>query len=865
MARGSFTAKGAAASAARSPASPRRAVGGCGRAKGPLAAVALGLAATAWLGGDGRAHADADALSPVGDQMTGGAGDPMGAGAAQQPELTEGDDLLGREIARVEFRGNRRIEDDAIRVNLVTQPGTELELARVREDIRAIWDMEFFDDVQVEAEATAEGVVVTFVVSEQPSISSVLISGNDDLSASDIDDVIDIDPDALLDVSRVQQNVGHIRDLYVSEGYYLADVSYEIRETADDEVDIWFVIDEGSQVAIRDVSFLGNEEFPDATLRRIIQTQPKDFLSFLTDAGVYREEVFEQDLMMLTAFYLDHGFVNISVGTPQIRLSRDRRFMYLTIPIDEGPKFDIGEIDFQGDLIAPKEEYFERLRVQPGETFNRSRVSADIEALTRYYQDEGYAYANPTPLTDVDLDNRRVALTFNIDKGERVYFERINVRGNDTTRDKVIRREIEVAEGDLYSQSTLDESERRVGALGYFEDVQVTTTRGSTDEYIVVDVEVTERPTGTFQVGAGFSSVENFIAQAQVSQENLFGRGQRLSLQAQLSSLRQLFQLQFVEPYFLDTDWTFSFDLYNQAQGFGRFAREARGGNLTWGRRLNFETQAFLTYKLENVDVRTDTTRFADVNVFGDEVPSESAANLFRGGVTSSLRAAIQWDSRDNRLFPTDGWYHNAFVEVADRFTGSQNIFTRYGGFARHYRPLVGPFVLKLNAEMGVTTSRDALGVPITERYLIGGIHDVRGFRPRSLGPRLRVSEPGDVGAPLSEIPLGGNLQLIWNSEIEFPLFEEVGISGVVFYDMGNAYNLEDRYCTGAGGDDISAKFDPCFDFPTSITQGLRRSVGWGVRWISPIGPLRFEWGVPLDRQPGEDSLVFEFTIGNFF
>jgi outer membrane protein insertion porin family len=809
--------------------------------------AALAAAATALGAGEARAQLGPD------------------LGAELPYEDHEAEDLLGREIARVEFRGNRRVEDDAIRVNLVTQPGTRLDLAQVREDIRAVWDMGFFSDVQVEAEPSPEGLIVTFVVAEQPGVRRVVVTGHDQLSLSKINEVIDLRRDALLDVAKVKQNVTKIRDLYVSEGYYLAEVTHEIREVDEANVEIWFRVDESSRVEIRDVSFLGNEAVPDETLRQIITTRPGNFLSFLTDAGTYKAEAFERDLMMITAYYYDHGYINVSIGRPLIRLSRDRRFMYLTIPIDEGPQFRIGEIDFRGDLIGDKADYYERLTVEPGQIFNRSRVSQDIQRLTHFYQDQGYAYVNPTPLTDVDLEDLTVALTFDIDKGEKVYFERINIRGNDKTRDKVIRREMKIAEGELYSQTALEESQRRINALGFFEAVNLSTTRGATDEFIEVNVQVGERPTGTFQVGAGFSSVENFIAQAQISQENLLGRGQSLSLQAQLSSLRQLFQLRFVEPYFLDTMWTFAFDLYNQAQGFGQFARDARGGNLTWGRRLNFETRAFLTYKLENVNVRTGRGRFTDVNFFGEEIATESVANLFRGGFTSSVRAALQWDSRNNRLFPTDGWYHNAFLEVADTFTGSQNVFVRYGGFARHYRPIVGPFILKLNAEVGVTTSRDPLGVPITERYLIGGIHDVRGFRPRSLGPRLRVSEPGDVGEPLGNIPLGGNMQLIWNSEIEFPLFEQVGISGVVFFDMGNAYNLERRYCSGSAGADVSPKFDPCFDFPTSLTTGLRKSVGWGIRWFSPIGPLRFEWGVPLDRQPNEDSVVFEFTIGNFF
>jgi len=246
-------------------------------------------------------------------------------------------------------------------------------------------------------------------------------------------------------------------------------------------------------------------------------------------------------------------------------------------------------------------------------------------------------------------------------------------------------------------------------------------------------------------------------------------------------------------------------------------------------------------------------------------------ANLFRGGVTSSLRASLSWDSRNNRLFPTGGWYDTIFAEYASEYTGSENRFVRWGGFVRHYRELWGPFVLHVNGELGGTTSTDPLGGPISERDLVGGIYDIRGYAPRSLGPQLLTQPPGDVGQSLGTLPLGGNMQIIFNSEIEFPLFKKVGISGVVFYDMGNAYNLEDRYCSGLQRKNasISIKFDPCFRPLESLTSGLRKSVGFGFRWFSPIGPLRFEWGIPLDAQNTpqihEDALVFEFTIGNFF
>ena len=786
--------------------------------------------------------------------------------ADAQPASVSWSDLFNSKIREVTFEGNKKVESSALSASLSTRVGTALDRESLRKDVRKIWEMGFFDDIRVVAKRVgADQVEVKFLLKERPSIRKVFVSGNDRLDLDKINEVLDLERDSILNVSKVKANATKMNELYVNQGFYLASVKSEIRPVPDSpsEVDIWFLVNEHAKVEVREVSFIGNKHITDAELRAVIGTKKGGALGFLSDDGVFREEVFERDLALINAYYYDRGFINVKLGTPRIRLSRDKRYMYVSIPIEEGPVFSISSIDFKGDLFGAKSDYFKRLTIIKGEKFNRSKVSADIVKLTDFYRDKGYAYVNIQPLTKVDVEQRQVGLVFEIEKGKKVYFERINVRGNTKTRDKVIRREMKIAEGELYNHTKLEQSRRRINALGFFEKVDISTRRGSSDEFIEVTVEIAERATGTFQIGAGFSSVEDFIAQAQISQNNLFGRGQTLSLQAQLSSLRQLFLLRFVEPYFFDTKWTFAFDIFNQSRAFGSFSRKATGGNLTWGHPLTWDSRLFVTYKLEDVGVATGTRGISRIGPINVEVDDSSVANLFRGGVTSSLRSLLSWDSRDNRLFPTEGWYHNLFVEVADKFTGSQNIFVRYGGFTRYYRRLWGPFVLKTNAEFGVTTSRDPLGVPITERYLIGGIFDVRGFRPRSLGPILLVSQAGEVGQPLSRLPLGGNLQLIWNSEIEFPLFKRVGVSGVVFFDAGNAYNLEDRYCNSSNAV-ISAKFDPCFRFPESITQGLRSSVGFGFRWFSPIGPLRFEWGIPLDRQTGEDSMVFEFTIGNF-
>ena len=785
------------------------------------------------------------------------------ANVPQTPALS----LQGRAIERVQFRGNRKVEDDAIRVQLLSKPGTLLDAAKLREDLRAMWKMGFFADIDVEAEVGASGgVALTFAVKEKPSIRKVLIAGNSELGLDKINEVIDLELDAIVDVTKVKKNREKIADVYVQKGFYLATVDYEVKPVNESEVDVYFTVDEKAKVKIREVQFIGNTQISDDELRGAISTRRQDALSFLNDSGTYSQEAFERDLLLVSAHYWDRGYANVKVGTPQLRLSRDKQFMYLSIPVDEGPVFTIGAVNFKGDLIGSAPQNLDRIKMRPGVAFSRTMIAEDREKLSNYYQDQGYAYANVLPLTKVDLPNRRISLTFEVARGKRAYFERINIRGNSKTRDKVIRREMKIAEGELFNNTNLEISKRRITALGFFENVVVSTKRGSSDEFVEVNVEVSERPTGTFQIGAGFSSVENFIAQAQISQNNLFGRGQTLALQAQISSLRQLFLLRFVEPYFLDTQWTFAFDLYNQSRGFGTFYRNASGGTLTWGYPLSYEARAFLTYKLEDVSITTGSGGIANLGATSAPIASTSVANLFRGGVTSSLRASLSWDSRNNRLFPTGGWYDTVFAEYASKYTGSENVFVRWGGFIRHYRQLWGPFVLHANAEIGFTTSTDPLGVPISERYLVGGIYDIRGYAPRSLGPKLLTQQPGDVGSALGSLPLGGNMQFIFNSEVEFPLFKKVGISGVVFFDAGNAYNLEDRYCSGLQrqNSSLSVKFDPCFRFPESVTTGLRKSVGFGFRWFSPIGPLRFEWGIPLDPQPGEDPLVFEFTIGNF-
>jgi outer membrane protein insertion porin family len=764
------------------------------------------------------------------------------------------------DVIRVHFRGNRKVEDDALRVNLKTTAGMVLSKDLLQEDVRTLWRLGYFEDVQVETAEAEGGLVVTFVLKEKPAIRKIYVSGHDEIGLTKINEVLDLKKEQVLDLAKVKKNVEKIRELYLQRGFYMAEVEYELRRDSPGQVDVYFRVRENSKVEIRRVNFTGNRNVTDAELRGVMLTQPGDLFSALTSSGTYREDVFQRDIMLIQSHYFDRGYINVKVGDPRMELSPDRRSMYITLSIEEGLQYRIGTLDVKGELLDSRETYLNHLQAKPGEVFNRTLVAQDVQNIAEMYKDKGYAYVNSTPETRVDDKQRIVDLSFDIQKGPLVNFERINIRGNTKTRDKVIRREMRVYEGEQFSQSRLDFSKRRVNSLGYFDKVEVTTKRGSADDTMDVNLEVGERQTGAFQIGAGFSSVENFIFQAQISQNNLLGRGQSATLQAQVSGLRQLYMLQFEDPYFLDTNWTFGFNLFNQSRYYLSFQRKATGGSLTWGYMLSDNVRMFLTYTLQDVSIVTGGRSNLFSGGVQSALPQGSLANLLHSGLISSWRVSVSHDTRDDRMFPHSGWYNTASAEFAEPAFMSQSQFTRYEGALRYYYPLWGPLTLRLKAEGGLITSRDPQGVPIFERYFVGGIYDVRGFALYSLGPKILVPNSQDPGSALKTFSVGGNMRLLGKAEIEVPIFDKMGIRGVVFTDVGNAYNLEDQYCRlKPAWADVS--FNPCVKvFPLS---SLRSSWGFGFRWFSPIGPLRFEWGLPYKTLPGEDSIVFEFTIGN--
>ena len=765
-------------------------------------------------------------------------------GAALSADLPLDVELPAGTIAALRFEGLRRVEAEAVRRVLRQQRGDIFEPGKTAEDMNAIWALGFFEDIRLSLEVLPEGQYVYVVqLRERPVIRELRFEGNEELSASDIKELVTLKALSILNLAEVQKNAKKIQDKYVEKGFFLAEVHHRLEAVGTEglEVDVVFVMEERAKVMVKRIQFFGVEKIPEEELRSKMVTREGGFLSFLTGGGIFRDDGFQRDLQVIQAVYYDYGFINVRLESPQVSLSADKRHVFISLRVEEGLPFDLGQLEFSGDTLIPFSELRKKLKSRSGQRFNRSAMAQDIQSISDAYYDLGYAYANVTPLTELNVDDRIVDIVFDIQKGERVKIERIDVVGNTKTRDKVIRREVRVYEGEYFSGTNMRRSQERVNALGYFEKVEVTHRPGSTPAEVIVSVEVKERPTGAFSLSLGLSSVENFIFMVQVQEINFLGWGQTLALAAQLSSLRKYFQASYRYPYFLDTDFILSAELFRMELDYFGFLRNSWGGNVNLGYFLWEDVTVNVGYGLESIEVTSGYSSASSIPFAGK----------YLNGTLSTARLGLQWDKRDNRLIPTKGFWHSVSAEFAPGFLGGSFILNRYTAFSRWYFPLGLGLVLKTNASIGYIQQLSAdKPIPISERYFLGGISSVRGYYLRSISPRVLVPSSSRPDAATTWFAVGGDKEFIFNVELEFPIIPPANIRGLLFYDAGNAFALD-------------AKFFQ--DRQNNLPLNLFHSVGFGFRWFSPVGPLRFEFGFPLNRRPEDDSFAFEFNIGNSF
>lgn len=764
--------------------------------------------------------------------------------------------FAGEVIKDIEVEGCKLIEPEAVLAHMQLKPGDMFDPDILDQDLRSLWATGFFNDIRIEAERTAEGIILIVKLKENPRVREYRFEGNKKLSDDKILEVFDLKPNSVYNEGRIQENILKIKRLYADEGYSLAEVSFEVKswkELAEKEgkkiapaesedVVVIIKILEHRKVAIRQIVFRGNKAFSNEELLKVLKSKQAHSLSWLTGSGYFREEMVEADFALLDQFYRDNGYIDVVVSRPIVTSSVDRKFVYLSFQVKEGDQYKVGAVKVAGELLFPEDEHIKELELKSGMIFSQSKFESDIKTIKARYTDIGYAFAEVKPNMEKRAGEKIVDITYSVVRGRLAYIERIDIIGNERTRDKVIRRELTISEGDLYSGPKIRRSKANLMRLGFFESVEIKTERGSTPSSVRLVVQVKERLTGSFIVGAGFSSLENLFATAQISVVNLFGTGQKVSLTAEIGQIRKDVSLNYLYPYFLDTKWILGFYLLYSDRDYETFDRLERSVRGRLGYPLGWDITGYVSYGVHLIEVsnfKKELRYFMQLE--------EGKTN------TTSLEWSLVRSTVDNPYFPTNGSDNRITLEWASENLGGDVNFMKYLAQTRWYFP-VRTFgekwmpVFMLNGEGGYIQSLDDRPVPLSERFFLGGLNSVRGFRYKTLGPYESDVFPYSSSDPTSRLMdissnVGGDKYVQGNVELLFPIAPSVGVRGLLFYDIGNAF-----------GEGEAIELDL-----------LRQSWGLGVRWFSPIGPLRFEWGFPLYPKPGEERQVFEFGVGSFF
>lgn len=731
----------------------------------------------------------------------------------------------GVAIVALDVRGAHTIETTTIvsRSGLVI--GGTADPAAVREAVKAVYRMGYFDDVSIEQEPTAGGVRVTIVVAERPVLGEVRYEGYDGVGLDKLKEQVTLAEKTFIDLRAVSAAAAKLQQYYLGEGYADARVIPVTKTTGPGTVSVTFLIEEGGRSKIRKVAFEGNREVGAKRLQKAISTKRYFWMtSWFSNAGIYKQDELDQDVERLRDFYLNEGYVQVQVGTPRVLPLPDRKGFTVVFPIVEGERYTVERIRLTGHSIFDDAELSRGLVLREGEIFRRNLLRQDITTLTDRYGERGYAFVDIRPQFVPHPDTRRIDLTYEIREGRPVTVREIRIEGNEKTYDTVIRRELRVAERELVDTKALKRSFQRINNLNFFENVEILPNPIGDDQMDIL-VRVKEKPTGTFSVGGGYSSVDGPVFQSDITQGNLFGRGQLLRARLEKSTKRTTnYSLTFREPYLLGHPVSGTVEVFSQERKYSTYKDSRVGGTLSLNKSFGEYVSAGLSYTRE-------ATRVFDV-ALAPAAPAAVVAAAARGKVTtSSVGLTVAHDTRDFWFEPKEGQRHSLSLEYAGGILGGDNRFYRVVSDHSAFVPVVWSTVFSLHLRLGYLGGRE---VPLSERFIVGGINTVRGFDYGRAGPVDPVT--GEI--------VGANKEVILNAEYVFPMVSEAKLKGVLFFDAGRGFNDAERVRIG----------------------DLRYSAGFGIRMLLPIGPIRLEWGYNLDPQPGEKSGFFpEFTIGSVF
>ncbi|MDA8084724.1 MAG: outer membrane protein assembly factor BamA [Nitrospiraceae bacterium] len=721
-------------------------------------------------------------------------------------------------VHKIEIKGLKRIEEGAVRAKISQKVGEPVSEEKTNEDIKTIFKMGYFDDVRVELEPFEGGIELIYIVKEKPTIIRVDFQGNKEFEDSKLKEKISITPGSIADTVLIQDNANKLKAFYEEEGYWLASIVPVTKKVTGEDITLTFQISEGTKVKLRKVVFQGNKHIPTSKIKGVMATKEWWLLSFLSSgSGYFKKEQMDSDIEKIRNLYFNEGYLKVVVGEPKVTLDKDKKGMTVSIDITEGDAYKVSKVEVTGNKVFDNETVRKLITITPGSVFNKSTVEKNIQAISSLYSEKGYAMVSVVPDLIPDEKNKTAVITLVINEGEKYRVGKIEVSGNTRTRDKVIRREFRFDEGDVFDSAKLKRSYERINNLNFFDSLDIVPKPIPDKQIVDLEVKVKERPTGMLSVGGGYSSVDHLIGTVDLTQGNLFGKGQYGKIKAELGGKSSYYEISFRDPWFLDKPLSLSTGIYRTTRNYTEYDKKAFGFYVGLGKDFSEYWKGDISYNFERATI---------YNI----AAGASAIVLDQEGTkaTSSITPTIVRDSRDNYLDPSRGSRNALSVTFAG--LGGSNAFIKTSADSAWYFP-VRDSAIMLRGRIGYAKGIFNKTLPLYERFYVGGIYTLRGIGFGLAGPK----------DPATGEAIGGTTQILFNTEYIFPIVTDMKLKGVVFFDAGNSY--EDFHDFGK----------------------LRYTSGLGFRWISPMGPIRIEWGYNIKKKPGESSSKVEFAFGSFF
>jgi outer membrane protein insertion porin family len=751
-------------------------------------------------------------------------------------------------IGAIDIVGNQRVESTAIRAHIASRSGEPLNEAVVDQDVKSIYKMGFFKQVNAAVTHRAGKLILTFHVEERPFITDVKLEGLKKFKSTDekVQEALKLHPGAILDPELVDETTKGLKKLYQDKGYLDVAVNFKTVPGPNNSAVGIFSVKEGQVVEIGKIEFHGNKVLSSRQLRGVMQTKTHSLLSYVFDTGILDTKTLQDDRERITALYYQHGYLNAHVSEPVI--TRHDSKLTITMDVEEGDQYKVGKVNLDGDLKVPKKDLEEKLTLEPGGVFKPSTMQHDVLTLSDFYSDRGYAFVNVEPRTQLDPDKHLVNVTFVVNPGQQVLVDRIRITGNTKTSDKVIRRELKIQEQEPYSASAIRTSKARLQGLGIFDSTSIGTSPGRAPDRINLDVAVREGQTGSFSLAGGFDSSSSLFGNFHVGENNLFGGGQRIAFDAMVGYLFRNYSITYTEPWFLDMPLAAGIDLYSWEQFLPSFTRKSLGFAVRTSYPLaELGLKKLGPFSLEDVNAGL-TYRFESVGIVGlSEFTTEQILQFKGYSQTSEMAPSIRRFTVDNAVDPHSGSVQSLSLQLAG--IGGTNKFIKGMLHTRFFIPVYksqtwGDFVYGIGADYGVGTNLvggTSGELPLVERYFPGGPFGpdaVPGYPFYSLGPQVEVFN--QFGQSLGFEAVGGSQELILYHQIEFPILDSMGLRGFVFMDAGNSYLLSQ----------------------TDQLYKLQGAYGPGIFWKSPFGPLRLALGLPINPRPQDGNVDFIFGTG---